>query len=188
MNRELQDSPRSAPSPRRIIVRGTSGSGKTFMSRALSAKLGIEHTEIDAHFHLPGWQERPREELSAILDGVVEKDAWILDGNYTVVTTEHQQKADTVVWLDYSFPTVFFRLLKRTVRRSLKREELWNGNRETFLKSFFSRESILWWMVTTYTKRKRQCDELRAELQGTPVEFVRLKSPRQAEEWLGQLG
>ncbi len=174
-------------SPRRIIVRGTSGAGKTWMAQAIGETLGIEPTEIDAVSHLPDWQERPRAELQAILDEVVEGDAWIIDGNYGSVMNEHVHRADTVVWLDYTFVTVFWRLLKRTVRRSLTKEELWQGNRETFSKSFFSRESILWWMVTTHGRRKSQCRALQAAVAGTNGEFVRLTSPGQAGDWLAQL-
>ena len=172
--------------PRRIIVRGTSGSGKTTLARALSEKLGIEHTEIDALHHLPDWKERPTEELRQIIAEIVERDSWIIDGNYKAVTSEHVRKADTIVWLDYSFMTVFMRLFFRTVRRLITKEVLWHGNRESFKKSFFSRESILLWMVTTHGRRKRQCRELQAELAGTDVCFVRLRSPRQADKWLNQ--
>lgn len=172
---------------RRIIVRGTSGCGKTTMARAISERLGIEHTELDAHHHLPNWQERPREELQQIVDEVVARECWIIDGNYKAVTGQHLAKADTIVWLDYSFLTVLFRLVFRTIRRSITKEELWQGNRETFKKSFFSRDSIFVWMVTTHGRRKRQCREMQAELAGTDIEFLRFSRPRQAEDWLAQL-
>ena len=176
-----------SPSPRRNIVRGTSGCGKTTLARAISERLGIEHTELDAHHHLPNWGERPTEELKQIVEGIVARESWIIDGNYKVVTSEHVRKADTIVWLDYSFLTVLFRLVCRTIRRSITKEELWHGNRESFRKSFFSRESILVWMVTTHGRRKRQCRELRAELADTDVEFIRFSRPRQADAWLAQL-
>lgn len=187
MNRESRDLPPSERSPKRIIVQGTSGSGKTILARALSKKLGIEHTEIDALHHLPDWQDRPTEELRQIIARIVERDSWIIDGNYKVVTSEYVRKADTIVWLDYLFMTVFMRLFFRTVRRLITKEVLWHGNRESFKKSFFSRDSILVWMVTTHGRRKRQCRELQAELADTDVEFVRFSRPRQAEAWLDQL-
>lgn len=172
---------------KRIIVRGNCGSGKTTMAKALSEILGIEHTEIDANFHLPDWQERPREEFQQIMDAVVERECWIIDGNYRDTMTRHQTKADMIVWLDYSFMTTFIQLFKRTMRRMISQEELWSGNRESFRKQFFTRQSIFWWMIQTHSRRKRQCAEQVEELRGSPVEIVRFTKPRQADEWLAQL-
>ncbi|MCH7540125.1 MAG: adenylate kinase [Proteobacteria bacterium] len=177
---------RSAPLCR-IIVRGTCGAGKTVFSRALSELLCIECTELDALHHLPDWRERPTEELMHMLNEVIVAEKWIIDGNYSAVMDEHVRKADAIVWLDYSFVTVLFRLVCRTIRRSITKEELWHGNRETFRKSFFSRDSIFVWMVTTHGRRKRQCREMQAELAGTGIEFLRFSRPRQAEDWLAQL-
>lgn len=45
-------------------------------------------------------------------------------------------KAEAVVWLDYSFPRVFWQLTHRTFRRWWQQEELWNGNRESIWTHF----------------------------------------------------
>ena len=45
--------------PRRILVTGTSGAGKTTLARALSVRLGVPHTDIDGLYHGPGWVPRP---------------------------------------------------------------------------------------------------------------------------------
>ena len=187
MNQGSHDSPPSAPNPRRIIVRGSCGSGKTTMAGALSKKLDIEHTELDANFHLPNWQSRPRDEFQEIIDKVVERDRWIIDGNYQHTMTRHQSKADMIVWLDYSFLTIFIRLFRRTISRMITQEELWSGNRETFVKQFFTRDSIFWWMIKTYSRRRRQCVEQTAEMQGSKITLVHLKTPREADAWLSQL-
>lgn len=55
----------------RIIVIGTSGAGKTTLAGRIAARLGIEHVEIDALYHGPGWTPR-----SAFLDDVRALAAW----------------------------------------------------------------------------------------------------------------
>jgi len=49
--------PTAGALPRRIVVTGTTGSGKTTLARAAAARLGVPHTEQDAWNHMPGWRE-----------------------------------------------------------------------------------------------------------------------------------
>lgn len=128
---------------RRIIVRGTSGAGKTTLARELSERLDLKYVEMDALHHLPNWQERPTDQLQGLIDDVVQEENWVIDGNYASVLDKHIEKADLIIWLDYSFPVVFWRVFKRTLIRSLKHEVLWAGNRESLVKAFFTKDSIL---------------------------------------------
>lgn len=111
-------------------------------------------------------------------------DRWVVDGNYSAVRDIVWARADTVVFLDYPFGLVLRRLLRRTWRRSLHREELWNGNRETFRKSFFSRGSILIWLLRTYWKKRRQYPVLFQQPEYAHLVIVHLRSPQLAEQWL----
>ncbi len=98
-------------------------------------------------------------------------------------------QAEAIVWLDYPFPVVLWRLLSRTVRRGWTQEELWNGNREKFwwhLK-LWSEESLIHWLFKTYWRRKREFPELLARPEHVHLHLIHLKTPRQAEEWLAGL-
>lgn len=61
-------------SPRRIVVVGVSGNGKTTLSRRLGARLGVPVTELDALNHQPGWTEASdeafRRDVEAAMRGV----------------------------------------------------------------------------------------------------------------------
>jgi hypothetical protein len=46
-------------------------------------------------------------------------------------------------------------LLRRTLRRVVSQEELWNGNRESW-RMMLSRDSILLWFLHTYWRRRRE--------------------------------
>ena len=100
--------------PRRIVVTGTTGSGKTTFARALAARLGLPHAEQDAWNHLPGWQEAPVEQFRAAVDTFTAQPGWVMDGNYTKANDIGWARADTLIWLDYAAPLVFWRLLRRT--------------------------------------------------------------------------
>ncbi|QAA76947.1 MAG: Adenylate kinase [Candidatus Bipolaricaulis sibiricus] len=177
-----------SPMPgQRINVVGTSGSGKTTVGRAIADRLGIPFVELDALAWLPAWTNRPLAELQELVDERTRGPAWVVDGNRSEVRDLVWGRADTVVWLDYPFRRVFGQLLKRTLRRALRREELWNGNRESLRMSFFSRESILLWAVRTHRWRKREYPALLGRPEHAHLRVIRLRSPVETRRWLDGL-
>ena len=90
----------------------------------------MPYVEIDALYHLPGWQELPADELVAAIDSRTSADGWVVDGNYSDALDLVWSRADTVVWLDLPRRLVMRQVVRRTTRRMVRREELWNGNRE----------------------------------------------------------
>ncbi len=118
-----------------IAVVGSSGSGKTTLARQLSQVLDLYHIELDALYHLPDWQHRSAEEFTAVIqdsfDASKEK-GWVMCGGYdTVAGPLRDAHANTIIWLHLPRRTVLTRLILRTIRRGITREELWNGNRES---------------------------------------------------------
>ena len=117
----------------RVSVQGVPGSGKSTVGRAIAGRLGVPYTELDALHHGPDWSEPTAEEFLALVRPLVTQPRWVIDGRYhgklgdLVVSS-----ADTVVWLDLPVRTWLPRLVRRTVRRMVRGEELWNGNRERF--------------------------------------------------------
>ena len=98
---------------RRVVVIGSSCSGKTTLAKRISGELGIPHIELDAIYWLPNWIERPPEEMRDLTAAAVAQDRWVVDGNYRVVRDIVWEIATTVIWLDYSFATVFYRCAGR---------------------------------------------------------------------------
>ena len=140
----------------RVVVVGTTCSGKTTYAGRLARALGAQHVELDALYWLPEWIERPKQEFRELAAEAASGNRWVMDGNYSVVRDVVWPRATCLIWLNYPFPTVAWRGLSRTVRRSMSGEELFSGNRETFAKSFLSTDSILRWLVTSYGRRKRE--------------------------------
>lgn len=91
--------------------------------------------------------------------------------------------------LDYSFARTLLQAIKRAVRRSLTKEELWEGtgNRESFRKSFFSKESIIWWTITTHKKNRLKYESYLVDPRFSHLKFIRLKSHAEAENFLKTL-
>ena len=166
---------------RRVNVVGNSGSGKTTFAAALAARLGVPHVEIDALNWAPNWTEVPDDVLRERVGQAVAADAWVVDGNYGRVRDLIWSRADTVVWLDFPLSIVLSRVIRRTARRVISREQLWSGNRER-LGTALGRDSIIWWALTSYRRQRRDYPRLLAA--HPELDAVRLRSPDDARRWL----
>jgi adenylate kinase family enzyme len=170
---------------RRINVVGTSSVGKTTLAAALAELLQVPHVELDALHWEPNWTEAPTAVLRDRVRGEIAGDEWVVDGNYALVRDLVWARAEAVVWLDLPLRTVLWRYLRRTTRRLAGREVLWSGNRERLSTHLFSRDSLLWWILTTYRRRKREYSPLLAAR--PDLVAIRLRSARAADRWLAEL-
>lgn len=170
--------------PRRVLVAGVSGSGKTTIARRLGQLLEVPHTEIDSLFHGPNWE--PRADFMADVGRFSNAPGWVTEWQYGQARPLLAERADTLVWLDFPVPVSMWRLIRRTARRRLRREELWNGNFEGSLWAVFTdRDHIIRWGWQTRNKLKAAVPVL---AQTRPqLQIVRLRSPREAELWVNNL-
>jgi len=167
--------------PRRVLVAGTSGSGKTTLAARVAAVLGVPYVEIDSLFHGPGWIKRPSFEDDVHL--FTTAPSWVTEWQYGSVRDHLADRADLMVWLDPPTATVMRQVVRRTVVRRLRRQELWNGNREPPLWTVLTdREHIVRWAWQTRTKTASRVEELRNRRPELPI--VRLRSHAAAERWL----
>jgi adenylate kinase family enzyme len=170
--------------PRRIVVVGSTGSGKTTLARLLSRALGVPHIELDALHWGPRWTPVADETFRERVRDAVAPERWVSDGNYSVVRDLLWQRADTLLWLDYPLWLIYWRLAPRTLRRGLRRELLWGNNRERLWEQFFSRDSLFLWVLQTYWRRRREFPALLRQPDYAHLRVVRLRTPRHTEAWL----
>lgn len=171
----------------RIVVLGISGAGKSTMARALAQALAVPRVELDALFWGPHWTPTPANLFRALAAEAVSGPAWVVDGNYSSVRDLVWPRATTLVWLNYPLWLVLWRVFRRCVRRIASREVLWHGNRESFIRTFCSRESILWWVLTAYHRRQREFAQLKTSGAFPHLAWIELRSPGQANALLQDL-
>lgn len=161
------------------VIASASGCGKTTVGRALAARLGVPFVELDALNHGPGWAEATAAELRARITPIVATDGWVIDGGYRGKLGDLVlEGADTVVWLDLPRREWVPRLVRRTIRRILTREELWSGNRETVRDGFLHRDGLLRFAWRNYPRRRAKYPSELARFH-----VVRLRSQRAVDEW-----
>ena len=87
---------------KKVVVIGCPGSGKSTVSRTLHNKTGIPLYHLDMMY----WNaDKTTVEKSVFLErlsDVLEKDEWIIDGNYSSTMELRMVACDTVIFLDYT--------------------------------------------------------------------------------------
>ena len=171
---------------RRVIIVGSSGSGKTTLARGISQALGSPHIELDAISHGPNWTETPDDIFREKVGDATQEDIWVVDGNYSIARDVLWPKATTLIYLDYSVGVIMRRLIVRTLRRNIKREVLWNGNKENILDNFkiFSNESMIAYSLKNHWRHRRDFTRLFEHPDYAHVQKLRFRTPRATEEWL----
>ncbi len=172
----------------RIIIVGTSGSGKSVLGEQAAKKLGVPFLELDAYFWLPGWVQVDYDVFRQKVGEAVAAEAWVAGGNYSRARDLIWGRADTLVWLDYPLRLTLWRLFRRTVKRIVTQEDLWHtGNRESWAKQFLSRDSLFLWAVTSHRKQAKAFPELLKQAECEHLKVHRFYRPSDAENWLNRL-
>ena len=112
----------------------------------------MPYTELDSLYHGPNWEPADPDVFRARVAELVARDGWVIDGGYRGVLGDLVLgSADVVVWLDLPLRVWVPRLVRRSMRRARTREELWNGNVETWR----SGAGLLAWAVRAHFRRRR---------------------------------
>jgi adenylate kinase family enzyme len=171
----------------RVLVVGTTCAGKTTLSQSLSNLLHLPHVEFDSLFWDPNWSYTPDPEMRKRLEKSTAGPQWILDGNFLWFKDIVWDRADTLVWLDYPMPIAFWRAVKRTYKRCLTHEQLWQGNVESWSRTLFSRDSVPLWAIRSWRLRRRDYSKLVESPASQHMHIYRIRSPHEADLWLSQL-
>lgn len=171
---------------------GVAGAGKSHLAAQVAASLAVPRLELDAVFWDAGWTYRPLEDALSLVDAftAAHPNGWVVDGNWSSRLGGRFEpgtvsEPELVVWLDHSRATVMRRIITRTVRRGLSREQLWHGNTER-ISSWFrvdpERNILRWAWVQYPVMQDRMTRRIAA---GDPV--LRLRTQREVDQWLATL-
>ncbi|MBN9503271.1 MAG: adenylate kinase [Armatimonadetes bacterium 55-13] len=170
--------------PKRIMVYGVTGSGKTTLARMIGEATGLPWHSVDDLTWEADWtpasEEVQRERISAIC----EQEAWVLDTAYRKWLDIPLARVDLIVGLDYPRWFSLWRLFRRTVARVVDKRPICNGNVEN-LRQMLSRDSILVWHFRSYKKKRATIEQFERE-QGR-YQVIRLRSQRETDTWLRSL-
>jgi len=179
------------PGMNRVVVVGSSGSGKTTVAREIAARLDVPFLELDAVRHADGWDSTPDPEFQRIIGRFATQDQWVIDGNYTSHGARDLvwPRADTIVWSDTSRPVVMRSVIARTLRRVVTREKLWNGVTEPFtnLYSPDPYENIIVWAWTRFDHVRDSYEAATTDGSWDHASVFRLRTRREVRDFLSEL-
>lgn len=173
---------------KKINIIGTSGSGKSTFAKRLAKRLELPYIEIDAIFWGKNWYWPPDEAFFTRLEKTLDREAWVLDGNYTRTTAIKWEAVDTVIWIDFSFPRTLYQVISRSIRNLITKKELWpgTGNRQT-IQRFFSKDSIVLSTIKVYRKNRRKYLKMMNSSEYAHIEFVQLRNLKECSQFLSQV-
>jgi adenylate kinase family enzyme len=175
----------------RIVVIGTSGTGKTTLARELAGRFALPHIELDAINWQPGWRDLARHDPATFRRRVAEAiqaETWVADGNYEGVLDVVWRRATHLVWLDYDRPVIMVRVIGRSLLRVILRTELWagTGNRERWHYLLQPSHPIRWAWSTWRRLRQRTLERL-GQPEFAHLVVLRLRGPEEAHGVAGRL-
>ena len=170
----------------RIVVVGVTGSGKTTTAKKLSNILHLPHVELDSLYWNPGWKPTPEEEFRARVSAALCGQRWVTDGNYSMARPVIWGLATTILWLDYPLPVILWQLTCRTLARIHSKEELWNGNRETWRGAFFDKDSLFFFAIQSHRKHRETFPQAFRQPEFSHLNVIHLHSRSETAQWLAR--
>ncbi|RYC07215.1 adenylate kinase [Nocardioides zhouii] len=170
--------------PRRVLVYGVTGSGKSTAALALGERTGLPVTLVDELTWLPGWVPVEDSVQREVIGEIVAGECWVLDTAYGAHLDLVLPRVELVVGLDYPRWLSLARLVRRTASRVITKEPMCNGNVET-LGKVFARDSIIVWHFQSFARKRARMRAWAASPDGPDVRLFR--HPRELESWLATL-
>ena len=141
----------------KIHIIGCSGSGKTYLAKALSEKYNVPHFDLDDiqwDNNADGYGVKmPIEKRAELLNNILKNDSWIIEGVYYAWVGKCFEDADKIYVLDVPKRVYTYRIIKRALKRKLGFEK---GKKET-LKSVYN---LLKWTNVFQNKNMVEIKEI----------------------------
>lgn len=107
---------------RRVVVIGPYGAGKTWLAHELGLVLQLPVHHLDALRWRGDWTLLPRPEWVSLLERLVARDAWVMDGNFEGTLDIRLRRCETILVLDAPLLLSFLRTVRRRLSRAERRD------------------------------------------------------------------
>ncbi len=167
----------------RVMVIGVSaGVGKSTFARKLGQRLHIPVHHLDTYFWKPGWIEASSDEFFGSQSNLVEKEKWIIEGNYTKTIHIRELSCDTVIYLELPLRTCLYRVVKRFLTNiGHTRPDMTIGCKEKLDWKFIK------FIISTYFARKEMMKERLKTYKTMGKKVIILKTKEEIDSFITKL-
>lgn len=165
---------------KRIMIMGSAGSGKSTLAKELSRRMGIDAIHLDREFWNPGWIMTEKPEQVRIHESFMERDSWVIDGNYCASLEPRATAADLIIFLDMPFHLCMYRVFSRYFKNRGKiREDMCEGCEEKIDMEFLR-------YIFFYHFKKKYTDLDKLYNLADKSKIVMLKGPSEVSAFLSE--
>lgn len=165
----------------KLFIIGAAGSGKTTLAKRIGLNLGMEITNLDDLFWVNNGKnygvKRPAPERDALLESVLARESWIIEGAYVEWPRQGIEEADIILYLDIGLRELRKRIIMRFIRRKLGKD------RENKIGNLRSLTDLLAWNRKQIVKISACIGRLHAE--GRNLRIVR--NEKDAESFIAEI-
>lgn len=166
----------------RVLVIGASGAGKSTIARQIAQRLSIPFHATDAFYWESGWRPAARDRVDHLLNELLEQPSWVLDGNFEHRWQELWNRADLIIWLDYSLPRVLCQVTRRNLGWLLTRRVVWSANKMTIAQAI----SGIRHSIRSHGRKRHAYPQYISHL--THANVIRFTCPSRTAAWFDRLG
>ncbi|MFA5852811.1 MAG: hypothetical protein WC820_08920 [Spirochaetales bacterium] len=145
----------------KLFIIGAAGSGKTTLAKRIGLNLGLEMTNLDDLFWVNNGKnygvKRPAAERDALLNSVLARESWIIEGAYVEWPRQGIDEADVILYLDVGLRELRKRIIMRFIRRKLGKD------RENKIENLKSLIDLLAWNRKQIVKISACIERLQVE-------------------------
>jgi adenylate kinase family enzyme len=163
----------------RVVVIGSSGSGKSTFARRLGHATGLPVTHIDQLFWQSGWVQTPKPLYLERLSAIVAQERWIIEGVNPSTLDLRLPRTELLIWLQRGRLGCLWRVARRIATSYGRvRPDMATGCPERLP----DREFLTY--IWTFETRIAPRIEAAIDRHGMRTRTVRLTSDSAASEWL----
>lgn len=168
---------------RRVVVYGSSGSGKSSFAVELAHLYQVAHVEIDLLACDSQGIHVPQELLRQRFAQAIAADGWVVEGMHRDQLYRALDAADTFVWLDYPRSVVARRLARRLLRQLVLRHK--RHGRTTTVRSAVQRDlPFIRKTLSNHHRRREHGEELAATATALGLQVRKLSSPGETRRFV----
>lgn len=166
----------------KVIVIGNCGSGKSTFSVALAKATGLPLVHLDKLGWRRNFERVPKDEFDKILSEELEKDKWIIDGNYNRTIKQRLDKCDTVFYFDLPTYVCLYSVIKRYFKyRNSARPDMAENCKDKFDLNFYL-------FICTYKiNHGKRIKALLDNAKSDGVDVIIFKSRKQVNKYINDI-